>query len=286
MKASQKGFTLVELLVVIATIAVISAMLLPALASTRTNSAKINCLNNLKQIGLAFRTWEGNHAGRYPMAVSTSQGGVADYLSHSSGTSTPTAPTKGVLAPGMAYMVASNELSSTKILFCPSDNIHPGSATNFTYQDLLGYSTTPGSFGLSSAQPGEPSGNGSSKISYFVNGDATEANPQDIMAGDDNIGNNGATAANSLANYRFGGSTFSEQCSSAANGTTSVGITAAAYSGNAGSYWSWTQYDYHQKSGNVGMADGSCQFLTVSGLHYYLGYSTNSAAAEAINFMP
>ena len=279
MKAQTRAFTLLELLVVIVTVAILGAMLLPALASTRGNSQKITCLNNLKQVGMAFRTWEGNHNGKYPMAVAKTSGGASDYLAHSS--STPpsiNAPASNFYVPGMAYMVMSNELAATKILFCPSDNIHPGSATNFTYQDLLGLSSSI----VNQSEPGE-NGSAFTKISYFVNADAQEANPQDVMTGDDNIGNAGVSSATAAASYRFGGSSFSEAITTASS-STCVGLTSVAWAGS--SWWSWTTYDFHQKSGDVGMADGSCQSLTISGLHYYLNYSTNSAPDEAFNFMP
>jgi len=60
---------------------------------------------------------------------------------------------------------------------------------------------------------------------------------------------------------------------------------AAAW-GGGGTYWSWTANDYHQKSGNLALADGSAQSATISGLHNYLANSTNSAAFEVLNFMP
>lgn len=279
MKSQDKAFTLIELIVVIAVVGVLGAMLLPALASAKGNSQKITCINNLKQVGLAFRTWEGSHSDKYPMAVSSAAGGASEYLAHSSATasSTPTPPASSRYIPGVVYMVMSNQLASPNVVFCPSDNIHPYAATNFSFGSLLG------STGIYANQPGEPSGSIGSKISYFVNADATEANPRDIMTGDDNIGNYAASASQP-ASFRFGASASSPLVPSASPATC-MGITSAAF-GGGGTYWSWTGYDFHQKSGNLGFADGSCQSTTIPGLQYYLSNSTNSAAAEAVNFMP
>ena len=77
----KKAFTLIELLVVIAIIAILAALLLPALAAAKRKAQRINCVNDLKQVGIAFRLWEGDNKDRYPMAVQTATGGALETVS-------------------------------------------------------------------------------------------------------------------------------------------------------------------------------------------------------------
>jgi prepilin-type N-terminal cleavage/methylation domain-containing protein/prepilin-type processing-associated H-X9-DG protein len=156
-----KGFTLTELLVVICVVAAVAVLLLPVLAAAKRKSSKVGCVNNLKQIGLAFRIWEGDNYDKYPMQVSVTNGGAMEL-----------AVAGDVSA---IFRVMSNELSTPKVLFCPPDTGRHY-ATNFTTD--LNHQT----------------------ISYFVALDAEDKYPQMILSGDDNLEVNGVRVRPGILN--------------------------------------------------------------------------------------
>ena len=109
-KKKLAAFTLIELLVVIAIIAILAAMLLPALAAAKRKAQRINCVSNLKQVGLSFKTWSVDNQDRYPMVVNTTDGGAYEWRNKDPGHH-------------QALNVMSNEMTTPKIAYCPSDKM-------------------------------------------------------------------------------------------------------------------------------------------------------------------
>ncbi|MEI8292116.1 MAG: prepilin-type N-terminal cleavage/methylation domain-containing protein [Verrucomicrobiota bacterium] len=259
---NKKAFTLIELLVVIAIIAILAAMLLPALAAAKKKAQRISCVNNLKQVGLAFRIWEGDNQDKYPMAVTTNYGGAQDYLQYNKNNSGQ-APT--AYNPGKVFQVMSNELSTPKVVYCPSDNYHidgRGYATNFADADFLGTAggAPPASATAYAAQ---------CKISYFVGADAMEAEPQMVLTGDANIGSatTGGLLGGDPAATRFANTSAAPQIAR---------FNLVQYANS----WAWTSSDMHQKAGNLMVTDGSVQQLTIVTLKETLTKSTNNTVVQ------
>jgi prepilin-type N-terminal cleavage/methylation domain-containing protein/prepilin-type processing-associated H-X9-DG protein len=75
-----RGFTLIELLCVIAIIGILASLLLSAVTQTKARAKRVECINNLSEVGLASHIFEGDHSGKLPTLVSTNDGGSQEYV--------------------------------------------------------------------------------------------------------------------------------------------------------------------------------------------------------------
>jgi prepilin-type processing-associated H-X9-DG protein len=185
-----QAFTLPELLIVLGCVAIVVLLILPEFARSSNVAPRINCRLNLKQIGLSFRTWALDHNNQYPMSASATNGGCA-----------------GVPLSLLAYStfaVMSNELSTPQVLVCLQDKTRTNAATFTKF--------------------------GPKNLSYFLGIDASDTNPDTLLAGDDNILVNGLAAKPGLFDLKT----------------------------NSKVAWSKVR---HKGQGNVGFVDGSVQQL-------------------------
>ncbi len=152
---------MIEMLCVIGIIAILAALLLPALNQGKSGAKRIQCVGNLKQAGIAFHSFAHDHRGRFPMQLPTRDGGSEEFVK------------SGYRVGGEFYFSfrhfqpLSNELVSPKILVCPADSAR-WPAVNFATFD-------------------------NANLSYFIGVNAEQGNVNSILSGDRNLSNERGT---------------------------------------------------------------------------------------------
>jgi prepilin-type N-terminal cleavage/methylation domain-containing protein len=152
---SAAGFTLIELLVVIAIIGILASLLLPAVSQAKARAKRIVCVNNLRQVGVAFQNFAHDHDGLFPMAVPAVSGGYQEFAtSHNEGW-------RGFYGCFRCFLALSNELTTPRVVACPSDTFSMPAANFISFNN--------------------------SNISYFVGLKAAFSRPNSVLSGDYNL---------------------------------------------------------------------------------------------------
>ena len=155
----ERGLTQVELLVVIVVICASAAIFLVIPdGNHKARALRLQCVNNLKQAGIACRIWPPAADGSYPTGLSTNHGGTMEFGSG------PNA--------FRHFLIMSNELMTPKVLVCPADTERV-QATAFNLKPLTGQIPFASN----------------SNLSYFVGLEAEETDPRRLLAGDRNVTN-------------------------------------------------------------------------------------------------
>jgi prepilin-type N-terminal cleavage/methylation domain-containing protein len=117
MKNQKHSFTLIELLVVIAIIAILAAMLLPALGAAKDQAKSTKCASNLKQLGVAFQMYLAHNKDYFPM----------DLMKVGNNNYTP------------FNMVGEYFKKDLKVIICPAEQINRTNTENLAYGSSYGF---------------------------------------------------------------------------------------------------------------------------------------------------
>lgn len=126
------GFTLIELLVVIAIIAILAALLLPALASAKERAKRTQCVNSLKQVGIAIKLYTDDNNSTYPMLKWTTNGSVW-YPYEMARFTAPNDSGLDVGWDNLGLLYATKLLADPRIFYCGSNPKDPSNPYCYEY---------------------------------------------------------------------------------------------------------------------------------------------------------
>ena len=137
MKVQKTGFTLIEILVVIAIIAILAAILFPVFARARENARRTACLSNLKQLGLGVQQYIQDYDSRYPYIpkgnlaeTGRAPVGTGDFADAYQDT-----PAANRWDAGPVVQRLQPYIKSEQLAFCPSvEKVNPDLSANTNYE--------------------------------------------------------------------------------------------------------------------------------------------------------
>jgi len=164
--SASRALTRLELLVVLATLAVLLVAVLPRLVQQKRIANRIACVSRLKNIGLTFRIFATEFTNAYPFQVSTNRGGTREWADD----------------PFQAwrhFAAVSNELSRPIILKCPDDRDRGRGNRDHDFRRFTN----------------------NQDLSYFIGVHAREELPQSILSGDSHLALEGVALSNRVLTF-------------------------------------------------------------------------------------
>ncbi len=173
--SAERHFTLIELLIVIAIIAILAAMLFPSLNKAKAAGQKISCTNNMKQILMMFSNYTTNYDGLI-VTSTVNYYMFADMASYNSATKTSQAAVKREGISGMELLCNASNIPfvknrSSDIIFCPA------AKTQNSQGDVSGYNYRIGNL------------DGHYSLAYYGTGSETKGSINLISAGGKTVTN-------------------------------------------------------------------------------------------------
>lgn len=231
----ERAFTVVELVVVLFVLAALIAIWTPftRIRDERGEVWNISCINNLKQIGTAYRLWANDHNDLYPAAESIANGGWREILTNAEEGSN--CWTNYAIMGSVFGSLTNQDSRFPKILCCPADNRTPAMKFDATNQ-------------------AESDFHDNLSVSYFVGASASDNEPDSLLAGDRNLGAGGKPGR---------GYGYSPDDGYGNDVAISTNFHASPIS------WSREIHYYHRSVnswGNILLGDGACVTLSTSAI--------------------
>lgn len=243
------AFTIEELLVVVVTIGLLAAVIIPAYTKAMIKRDRAWCVDNLKQIGTAFRMFSSDGGDLYPLQTTGKL-----YIGTLPGAAVPGSSA----ATWQVAQAMWDVLRSPRVLLCPSDRERQGFQMVTDFNGLAGNSNA-----LSTASLGHPT-NRNNALSYAFGVAADEARPIGVMIVDRNINNVGLAGASVVTNVAL--------TSTRAVLNATVGPTQAGWV---------TGTRIHGLEGNLAYSDGSARQATTEELRQSLEKAATSYGSIA-----
>jgi hypothetical protein len=159
----HRALTRLEVVVIVAVIALLTLVTVPPLTMAHGKKTRINCVNNLKNIGLASRIWATDNMAGFPWQADTNRGGTLRF-----------APDPDSL--WRHFLAISNELCAPRLLICPSDDERQPARTWAEFND-------------------------NRFLSYALGFTASEEVPDSVLATDRNVLLEGLPLANAIVSF-------------------------------------------------------------------------------------